>query len=147
MVLPRPTASATRSRGCSCAIAARNGSRWYGRSSASIRLADREARVRDRDGGSADERLQNESRLDAIRGRVEAEGRALRVLRLDLVEVAEERRRLIADQLGPADTADDRLRAEGLRLLLDDLPLEVADDHAASGRDQVEVLGCGGGGH
>ena len=58
--------------------------------------ADREARVGDRDGSSADERLQNQPRLDAIRGGVEAEGRALRVLRLDLVEVAEERRRLIA---------------------------------------------------
>ena len=72
---------------------------------------------------------------------VEAERRARRVLGLDLVDVRVERRRLIAHQLGAPDAVDDRARAHRLPLDRDDLPLEVADDDAASGRDQVEISG------
>ena len=66
---------------------------------------------------------------------VEAERGPRRVLGFDEIEIREERRRLVPDELAPPDATNDGACPHGMSLDSNDLPVLVADDDPRSRSD------------
>jgi len=107
-------------------------------------MPDHHVCCRDRERGSPDETLDHQPRLNARWGAVQAEYRPGRILRLDRIDIREERGALASDEFASPRTPDERTTRDLLLLDLLDLPFLVADDHPRSRREEAENLWISG---